>query len=191
MTAVPQSQMTPAEYLAFERASDERHEYLDGEVRLLPGSTPKHSIIEGSTSACLHAQLRSSPCLIFVVNLRLKVSDTGLYTYPDISIVCGDPQFEDGDSLLNPTVLIEVLSPSTESYDRGKKFQQYRTLESLQEYVLIGQDSPRIERYTRQPDNQWLLADAVGLDASIELVSIGCALALADVYEKVSFEESV
>ena len=190
MIAAPHPKMTPAEYLAFERASEERHEYLHGQVRRLPNSRPSHSIIEGNAATLLYGQLQFRPCYVFLVNMRLLISQTGLYTYPDISIVCGDPQFSDEDNLLNPTVLIEVLSPSTESYDRGKKFQHYRTLESLQEYVLIGQDSPRIERYTRQPDNQWLLADAVGLDASIELVSIGCTLVLADVYEKVSFEEN-
>jgi Uma2 family endonuclease len=105
--------------------------------------------------------------------------------------MCGTPQLEDdyGDSLLNPTVIIEVLSPSTESYDRGKKFQHYRTLDTLQEYVLIAQDAPRIEFYTRQPNDTWLLSDASQLDAVIELTSVQCSLALADVYEKVEFTE--
>jgi Uma2 family endonuclease len=119
----------------------------------------------------------------------VRVSETGLYTYPDISVVCDPPQFEDDDTLLNPTLIIEVLSPSTESNDRGRKFQYYRALESLREYVLIAQDSPHIERYLRQPNDEWLLGDATGLDASIELTSIGCRLFLADVYEKVSFED--
>ncbi len=113
-----------------------------------------------------------------------------LYTYPDISVVCDPPEWTDShhDTLLNPVLIIEVLSPSTESYDRGKKFQHYRTLDSLQEYVLISQDSPRIERYLRQPNHEWLFSDAAGLEASIELSSIQCRLALADVYAKVSFE---
>jgi Uma2 family endonuclease len=189
MSAIPHQKMTPAEYLAFERSSEERHEYLDGEIFLMSGGSPKHSQIAISLSFFVYGQLRQKPCTVYNSDQRVQVSNTGLYTYPDLSIVCGDPQFdEDGDNLLNPTVLIEVLSPTTESYDRGKKFQHYRTLASLQEYVLIGQDSPRIERYTRQPDNQWLLADAAGLEARIELVSIGCTLALADVYEKVTFD---
>jgi Uma2 family endonuclease len=119
------------------------------------------------------------------------VTDIGLYTYPDITVGFDPLQLEDShqDTLLNPTLIIEVLSPSTESYDRGKKFQHYRTLKSLQEYVLIAQDSPRIERYLRQPNDEWLLTDAAGLDAVIELPSIQCTLALADVYEKVNFEQ--
>lgn len=149
-----------------------------------------HSLIVGSTSANLYAQLRRLQCNVYHINMRLKVSTTGLYTYPDISVVCGTEKFEDDrqDTLLNPTVILEILSPSTESYDRGKKFQHYRTLQSLQEYILISQDSPRIEHYVRQENDQWLLSEANQLDAVIEMPSIQCRLLLADVYEKVEFE---
>lgn len=149
-----------------------------------------HSLIVGSTSANLYAQLRRLQCNVYHINMRLKVSTTGLYTYPDISVVCGTEKFEDDrqDILLNPTVILEILSPSTESYDRGKKFQHYRTLQSLQEYILISQDSPRIEHYVRQENDQWLLSEANQLDAVIEMPSIQCRLLLADVYEKVEFE---
>jgi Uma2 family endonuclease len=123
--------------------------------------------------------------------MRVKVQASRLYTYPDISVACGEPQFADDefDTLLNPTVIIEVLSPTTESYDRGKKFQHYRRLPSLQEYVLISQESPHIERFLRQPNEEWVLTDADGLEASVELSSIDCVLALADVYRKVNFND--
>ncbi len=189
MSAVRQQTMTVAEYLAFERASEEKHEYLNGEIFLMAGATGNHNVVQINTAASLHAQLRKRPCITYGSDMRVRVDDSGLYTYPDISVVCDPPEFEgeDQDTLLNPTLIIEVLSPSTESYDRGRKFQHYRTLASLQEYVLVAQDSAHIERYLRQPGDEWLLADATGLDARIELASIGCTLALADVYEKVSF----
>jgi Uma2 family endonuclease len=123
--------------------------------------------------------------------MRVKTRSIVLYTYPDISVVCGEPQFEDEvlDTLLNPVVIIGVLSPSTERYDRGKKFQHYRTLGSLQEYVLIAQDSYRIERYLRQPNDEWLFSDITEMDSTLELTSIQSQLVLADVYEKVTFED--
>lgn len=182
--------MTEAEYLAFERASDIRHEYLDGHVYAMTGASRAHNLISTYTAASLINQLRGRPCEVYASDMRVRVSATGLYTYPDVTVVCGNPQFADSalDTLLNPVLVIEVLSPSTESYDRGKKFQHYRQLESLREYVLISQDSPRIERFLRQDDGTWLLTDAAGLDASLELASVACTLALAEVYEKVTFQ---
>ena len=182
--------MTETEFLAFERASEIKHEYLDGYVYTMTGASRAHNLICINAAATLHGQLRQKPCEIYANDMRVKVQATGLYTYPDLSVVYDEPQLAGGefDTLLNPVLLIEVLSPSTESYDRGKKFQHYRQIDSLGDYVLIAQDSPRIERFTRQPDDTWLLADAVGLDASVELPSLGCTLALADVYEKVTFE---
>jgi Uma2 family endonuclease len=189
-TAAKQSR-TPEAYLEFERASEERHEYLDGEVFLLAGTSNNHNLIQANTLASLHAQLRQHPCFVYPSDMRLKVSRTGLYTYPDISIVCGTPKIEDEhlDTLLNPTLIVEVLSSSTERYDRGKKFQHYRALESLQEYVLISQDTYQIERYLRQSDGQWLFSDASGEDPTLELRSVPCTLLLVDVYEKVVFED--
>ncbi|MAS36854.1 MAG: hypothetical protein CL610_22810 [Anaerolineaceae bacterium] len=194
MSALPResTHMTEVEYLAFERASEIKHEFLDGQVYAMTGASRAHNLISLYTAANLINQLKGRPCEVYPSDMRLKVQASGLYTYPDVTVVCGEPQFADGefDTLLNPTLLIEVLSPSTESYDRGKKFQQYRQLESLQEYILIAQDSPRIEHFLRQPDSDtWVLQDAAGLDTSLQLASIGCTLALADVYEKVTFEE--
>ena len=124
--------------------------------------------------------------------MRVKIPATGLYTYPDVTVMCGKAQFEDldRDTLLNPTVIVEILSKSTEGYDRGKKFQNYRMLESLTEYILIAQDAVHIEHYVRQPDNQWLLSEVKDLSAVVELPTIQCTLALIDVYDKVDFELS-
>jgi Uma2 family endonuclease len=190
MSALPEHVWTVEEYLAFERGDPQRHEYLGGKIYAMAGASANHNLIAGNTYASLHAQLRKRSCTVYPSDMRLKVSRTGLYTYPDISVVCGEAQFEDDqrDTLLNPTVIIEVLSPSTESYDRGRKFQHYRTLASLQEYLLIAQDSYRVEHYTRQANDQWLLTDVSGADASLTLHAIQCTLLVADLYEKVSFE---
>lgn len=192
MVAPPRTKVTVEEYLAMERASQEKHAYFDGEIYLMAGGTGNHNAIQMNTGASLVAMLRKRPCITYGSDQRVQVNDTGLYTYPDITVVCDPPLWTDNrhDTLLNPVLIFEVLSPSTEGYDRGRKFQHYRALESLQEYVLIAQDQPRIERYLRQTDGQWLYADAAGMDASIELASIGCTLALADVYDKIDFAES-
>jgi len=182
--------VTPEEYLVFERASEEKHEYYAGEILGVRRSNENHNLIAGSTLAALHPQLRKRPCEMYVSQMRLKIRSSGLYTYPDITVVCGTPEFEDGevDTLLNPTVIIEVLSPSTEAYDRGKKFQHYRTIPSLQEYLLIAQDSVRIEHYGLV-DKQWVLTDAHTPDMVVQLPAIDCTLRLSDVYEKVTFDD--
>jgi Uma2 family endonuclease len=191
MSAQPKHKWTVEEYLAFERDSEIRHEFLDGEIFAMTGASENHILITANTLATLHTQLRKRPCKVYATDMRVQVSKTGLYTYPDVVVACETPQFTDETppSLINPTVVIEVLSPTTENYDRGKKFQHYRKLASLQEYVLVAQDSPNIEHYVRQSDGKWtLFSDASELDETINLPSIGCILALADVYEKVSFE---
>jgi len=191
MAAQPRHVWTEAEYLEFERSNDRKHEYFAGNVYAMTGASQDHNRVAGSTFASLYAQLRNRPCDLFSDNMRVKVRGDGLYTYPDLSIVCGKPQLEDTkfDTLLNPALIIEVLSPSTENYDRGEKFRLYRQIDSLQEYLLIAQDTPRIERYLRQPNHEWLLTEVSGLAATLELPSIQCTLALADVYEKVTFED--
>ncbi len=186
--ALREQTWTVEQYLEFERTSEEKHEYLDGQIYLMGGASHNHSIITATIIGILYTPMRSRPCSVFDSDMRVKAGR--LYTYPDITVVCGTPQYTDDnpDTLLNPTLIIEVLSPSTERYDRGKKFEHYRALESLQEYVLVSQDRPLIEHYIRQPDGQWLFSDASGLDSTLTLPSIGCTLALADVYEKVTFE---
>ena len=136
----------------------------------------------------MHGQLKGRACETYAGDMRVHVPATGLYTYPDVTVICGEPRFEDSevDTLLNPTLLIEVLSPSTEGYDRGKKFAQYRTLESFREYVLVSQEEVRVEIFTRQDDGHWLLSEEAGrLEETVPLASIGCELRLADVYERV------
>jgi Uma2 family endonuclease len=153
----------------------------------MSGASKQHNLITANVLAELHAQLKKRPCTIYPSDMRLKVSATGLYTYPDVTIVCAEAQFDDNqqDTLLNPTVIVEVLSKSTEAYDRGEKFAHYRKLPSLAEYILIAQDKYYLEHYVRQPDNQWLLSEMDKLEDTLQLPSINCHLALADIYDKV------
>ncbi|MBK9749219.1 MAG: Uma2 family endonuclease [Chloroflexi bacterium] len=195
MSALPQKsfvEMTEEEYLAFERASQFKHEFRNGEVIAMVGASERHTLIAGSTHYSLYGQLRDRPCKVYLETMRVKIRAVKVNTYPDISVICGEPQFADRefDTLINPTLIIEVLSPSTETYDRGRKFSYYRALGSLQEYVLISQDSPHIERYIRQNHDGWLLTEAQGLEASIELTSIDCTLKLAEVYEQIDFSDT-
>lgn len=193
MSLQPKHQYTPEEYLALEREAQCKSEYYAGEIFAMSGATEAHVLIVGNVFAKIHAELMGRSCKVYMSDMRVKVSDTGMYTYPDLSALCGEPKFEDNvhDTLLNPTVLIEVLSKSTESYDRGAKFGQYRALESLQEYVLVSQESPRIELFTRQAGGGWLLTEAIGLGASLKIASLDCGLPLAEVYDKVTFEPPV
>jgi len=186
---MPEQPCTVEQYLEFERASEERHEYLNGYIHLLESSNHNHSLIEGNISGALYQQLRKTRCLLFLVAMRLHITRTGLYTYPDICVVCDTPQYLHDDTLLNPVLIAEVMSPTSEGHDRVNKFKHYRALESLQECMLVDQRSARLEHYARQPDGQWLLSDYTGLEAVLTLPSIGCTLALSDVYEKVRFEE--
>lgn len=190
MVADSKRKWTVEEYLAFEREREEKHEYIDGEVVMMVGGSSNHSLIIGNIHASLHTQLRQKPCLVYTGDMRVRITKTH-YTYPDITVVCGTPELEDGrnDTLLNPMLLVEVLSPSTESYDRGLKFHRYRTLKSFQTYVLISQYNPHVEVFTRTQNDLWLLSDIADIKGSIELPSIGCTLVLADVYEKITFEE--
>ena len=193
MSALPQHQWTAAEYLTFERESTVKHEFIDGQVVAMSGASRNHNLIAGNVTGLMFNQLAERPCEHYPSDMRVHVPATGLYTYPDVSVMCGEAELQDDefDTLLNPTVIIEVLSRSTERYDRGTKFRDYRSIPSLQQYVLISQDRPHIEYYTRQDDGGWLLHDASGLDAVVELSSIGCKLRLKDVYRKVSFEDEI
>ena len=190
MCALVNPRMSEQDYLAFERASEIKHEYFAGEIFAMSGASRAHNLICANTISILANHLREKPCELYPSDMRVRVSATGLYTYPDISVVCGKPQFADDrfDTLVNPTLLVEVLSPSTERYDRGRKFQDYRLLPSLQEYLLIAQDAPRIEHYLRQPDESWRLTDSQGLESSLILPTLDCTLALAEIYLKVTFE---
>lgn len=190
MSALPKKRWTVSEYLAFERASDEKHEFIDGNVYLMTGASREHNLIVFNLVTILGNQLRDRACEAYANDMRVKVKQD--YAYPDLAVVCDPPEFEDSevDILLNPTLLIEVLSASTEQYDRGKKFEAYRTLSSLQEYVLIAQDRPHIERFVRGDRGMWIFSEVNGLDVSLELASIGCTLLLADVFQKVAFDDN-
>jgi Uma2 family endonuclease len=190
MTPQPKRRITEAEYLAFEESSAGKHEYYNGEIYAMSGGTEAHNLISGNTYAALHAQLRRRPCRVYNSDQKIKIVATGLSTYADVAVVCGEAQFAEHRRLLltNPNLIVEVLSPSTERYDRGMKFQNYRTIPSLQHYILISQSSHRIEYYARQDNGEWLLREAIGLEAQLPIESIDCILALADVYEKVELE---
>jgi len=184
--------VTPEEYLAAERQAERKHEYLDGEVFAMSGASFAHVSIVANLTGHLFARLQGSPCRAFSSDLRVEVSRTGLYTYPDVVVVCGEPKFDDehDDTLLNPRLIAEVLSPSTETYDRGKKFAHYRTLDSLAEYLLIAQDQSRVEQYIRQPSGDWLLHEATQMEETIRLPSIESEFALSDIYDKIQFDQS-
>jgi Uma2 family endonuclease len=186
MSSAAKTRYTPHEYLAFERKSPIKHEYYDGSIFAMAGTSREHNLISGNTYAEIRAQFRNRPCEVYVSDIRVLVSRTGFYTYPDVVAVCGERRFEDSevDTLLNPNVIIEVLSESTEAYDRGKKFGHYRRLESLREYVLVAQDEVRVERYSRRGD-EWVLTELSSLDDTLRLESIGCAVALREIYAKV------
>ena len=189
MTEQPLHRLSPEQYLEIERAAEYKSEYYDGEMSAMAGASPEHVLIATNIASELRNRLKSKPCRSFSNDLRLRVSPTGLYTYPDVTVVCGDLQFADDsrDTVVNPTVIVEVLSDSTEASDRGKKFEHYRTLESLREYILVAQDRALVEQYARDGNGRWVLTEVNGLDAVIDLPSIECRLSLADVYDKVEF----
>jgi len=177
---------TPAEYLKLERAAETKSEYLNGQIVGMTGASRAHNYITLNVGAEFREKLRGSGCRTFVSDMRVRVRRTGLYTYPDVIVACPPLYFEDAevDTLLNPVVIAEVLSPSTEAYDRGKKFAQYRQVDSLQEYVLVAQDEARVERFVRQ-GKLWVLSEVTGLDAVLSLEAINCTVRLADIYEGV------
>ncbi|MFO0592836.1 MAG: Uma2 family endonuclease [Polyangiaceae bacterium] len=172
--------------MAFERASPERHEFADGEIFAMSGGTAEHSAVTLNLLAELRAALAGRGCRAFESNMRVHVPATGRYVYPDGTIVCGRPEFTDEqrDTLLNPSVVIAVLSAGTEAYDRGDKFAGYRTIPSFMEYVIASQREPRIEVFTRQGDGSWTLRILSAHDR-LELTSIGCAIEIDRVYEGV------
>jgi Uma2 family endonuclease len=187
MSAVPKPLLTPQQYLARERQAETKSEYLRGEMFAMSGASREHNLVATNVSRELSTQLRDRECEVYPSDMRVKVSSTGLYTYPDVTVACDEPKFEDAqvDTLLNPRVIVEVLSPSTADYDRGGKFSHYRRLPSLQEYLLISQDVPLVEHYVRQGPDQWQLTEQRSLDAVIALPSIQCRLPLAEIYLKV------
>jgi Uma2 family endonuclease len=188
MSTQPKSYLTPEEYLAIERKAEFKSEYFQGEMFAMSGARSPHNLISANAIRELGVQLLPRPCLVYTSDQRVLVSSSGLYTYPDITVVCAEPRFLDNelDTLLNPTLIVEVLSPSTEAYDRGRKFGHYRDIESLTGYLMIASDRIGAELYTRQSDGRWkLIEDARRLEDNIEIEAIGCRLQLSSLYDKV------
>jgi Uma2 family endonuclease len=189
-SAALKTRYTAEQYLAMERNAGFKSEYLDGYITSMSGASRAHNRIAGNVYRKMSDQLENRPCEAYISDLRLCVSPTGLYTYPDVIVVCGEPEFLDDevDTLLNPTVIFEVLSPTTELPDRGAKFGHYRRLASLKEYVLIAQDQVLVERFIRQGDD-WLISAPSQLTETLRLTSIDCSLTLREIYSRVSFSD--
>lgn len=181
------SYVTPDEYLAIERHAEDKNEYFDGEVFAMTGASRKHNYIAGNVYSALRRELHDRACDVFISDMRVRIAAANIYTYPDVVVACDGPEFEDAevDTLLNPTLVVEVLSKSTASYDRAAKFDYYRTLPSLLEYLLVSQDTYHVTQYVRQPEGRWLLTDIRGAEARVELSSDQCVLGLAEIYERV------
>lgn len=182
--------LSPEEYLAAEREAETRNEYVDGEVCPMTGASVDHSQIAINLGHELMKQLQARPCRVLLIDLKVRLPDSRKFFYPDVTVVCGELQFHDNrrDVILNPLLIIEVLSPSTEAFDRGEKFQAYQTIESLREYLLVAQDKPAVEQYVRQADGTWTYRAVTGLESSLSLPSIECTLNLGAVYDKVDLK---
>jgi Uma2 family endonuclease len=194
-----QQQHTVEEYLALERQSEERHEYLDGLIYAMAGESPQHGTVCVNSTGQLYNQLLGTPCQVFSKDIKVRSgplplvrhSTKGLFSFPDLLVVCGALEFLDEyrDVLLNPKVIIEVLSPTTEAFDRGKKFWRYRTyLSSLTDYLMVAQSMPMIDHYVHR-SGEWVLNTVSGFEGTVNIASIGCSLRLADVYDRVTFPE--
>jgi Uma2 family endonuclease len=189
MSAQPQTRLTEEEYLAIERAAEFKSEYYDGHMYAMSGGSASHAQIIGNLTRELGAALRQKPCSVMPNDLRVRVSPDRFYTYPDVAIVCGPMRFADDqkDTLLNPTLLIEVLSHSTENRDRGFKFDRYREIDSVEEYALVSQFEARVEVFRRQASNQWLFSVFAGLESSCAFDSAGETVSLAEIYHRIEF----
>ncbi len=192
MTTRPDLRITPEEYLRIERAAEWKSEYIDGEVFAMAGASPRHVLITTNLVGELRDRLRATPCTTYAADLRVATDRQRHYTYPDVVVACEPLQFvdEQRDTITNPTLIAEVLSESTEKYDRGAKFERYRSVLSLAEYMLVSQDRVHVELYTRQPHGAWVLREWNDPDAEIDLGSLRCRVKVAEIYAKVAFEEA-
>lgn len=183
----PKTFLTPEQYLEIERKAERKSEYYNGEMFAMAGAKEAHNLLVANLLRDLGQQFRSGPCRVYPSDMRVHVTATGLHTYPDVTAVCGEPRFlaDQRDTLLNPGLIVEVLSPSTEAYDRGRKFEQYQSIESLREYLVVASDRMRADLYARQADGRWMLTSADTPESFLTLESVGAQLTLADLYEKV------
>ncbi len=189
----PLVRLTAEQYLSQERQSETKSEYFDGEMFAMAGASREHNQISANLVRVLGNQLLEKPCSVYSSDMKVKIEKVKKYTYPDIVVACQTERFEDEnrDVLLNPVAIIEILSDSTEAYDRGRKFLHYQLLDSLIDYLLVSQDTPRIEMFTRREDGTWLYAEFHELDAVVNIESIGCKLRLGDIYHKVNLQDSI
>jgi Uma2 family endonuclease len=192
MSQLAERVYTAKEYLALERAADHKSELVNGRIYAMAGASVPHNLIVLNLSAEIRARLRGGPCSVLVNDMRVKVGPTGMYTYPDVVALCDPPELEDahGDTLLNPAVIIEVLSDSTEKYDRGEKFAHYRKLETLREYILVAQDKIRIEQYVRHGEH-WMLGEISDPADTLRIETLGCEIALRDIYDRVELASPI
>jgi Uma2 family endonuclease len=182
---------TPEDYLAFEREARTRHEFFDGEIYAMAGESLSHSRVCVNLSGEVRNKLKGKPCEALSPNMKVRTSSASLFAYPDLTIVCGEPQFHDTkkDVLINPQAIFEVLSPSTETYDRTTKFQKYRLGNpTLIDYFLISQDKPFVEHFMKQADGNWLYRSYSELDETVKIETLDCELSLREIYDRVEFE---
>lgn len=188
--AQPAHRYTVAEYLALERKAETKSEFLNGEIFAMAGASRRHNLITANLITRLSLQLERQPCEVYPSDMRVKAPAADFYTYPDVTVSCGEPRFEDVDLdiLLNPTLIVEVLSKSTAGYDRGAKFDQYRTIESLREVLFVDQETIHVVQYVRQADDTWVLSESRNLSGTMSLASVEARLRLADIYAKVRLD---
>jgi Uma2 family endonuclease len=186
MSSLPTYYLSPEEYLALERKAEGKSEYVEGVMYAMAGGSERHNLIAANVIIAIGVQLRNRPCRVYPSDLKVRVPNSKRFFYPDVSVVCGESRFADDerDVILNPVLVVEVLSESTAAYDRGKKFLSYQQIESLQEYLLISQDEEIVEHYVRQGNDTWLYTKAIGLEETFTLPSIECQLMLRDIYDK-------
>lgn len=186
MQTATKTRLTAEEYLALERKAETKSEFVDGAMFAMAGGTEEHSLIASNLIREVGTELKSKPCKVYTADMRVKIEATGLCTYPDVHVACGDSRFEDAhrDTLLNPKVIFEILSQTTAAWDRGQKFWHYRHLESLTDYVLVSQDAWLVEHYTRQPNGAWLLETLEGQGEVLHLSAVGARVPLAEIYAK-------
>lgn len=186
MSSLPSYYLSPEEYLAIERQAEYKSEYVDGVMYAMAGGSERHNLIAANIIIAIGVQLRNRPCRVYPSDLKVRVPNSKRFFYPDVSVVCGETRFADDerDVIVNPSLIVEVLSESTAAYDRGKKFLSYQQIDSLQEYLLVSQDEMLVEHYVRQDNDSWLYTKAIGLEETINLPSIECKVALRDIYDK-------
>ena len=192
MAENPRRHYTLDEYLELERRTEERYEYWDGEIFCMSGVSPEHNQIESNLVFHLRAKLAGRNCRAFLANLRLKVPAAPPYRYADLSALCGEPRFEKiggVDAITNPALIVEVLSESTEAYDRGDKFTYYKSIPAFGEYLLVAQRRPHVTQFIKQGEGVWLQREFNDLAEVVKLTSLGCELPLSEIYENVAFHE--